>query len=154
MYPDNMVEVHVRAYLYRWQAKDVREVQGLHYQVRRLPCWSFCCLLGTCALLGAEDKPCDPGLQLKTSWPTGPLSLQCWICVLHNAPCCMPITPSVPVTPSVHIKAAESCMLLGSSHTACCAGLAAGHGLPQRRIPPAVLCFRWSSRTQKRHYTA
>ena len=33
MYPDNMVEVHVRAYLYRWQAKDVSETQGLHYQV-------------------------------------------------------------------------------------------------------------------------
>ena len=37
MYPDNMVEVHVRAYLYRWQAKDVIETQGLHYQVALFP---------------------------------------------------------------------------------------------------------------------
>ena len=33
MYPDNMVEVHVRAYLYRWHTKDEHEVSGMNYEV-------------------------------------------------------------------------------------------------------------------------
>ena len=37
VYPDNMIEVHVRAYLYRWQAKDVHEAHGMQYQVSTCP---------------------------------------------------------------------------------------------------------------------
>ena len=33
VYPDNMVEVHVRAYLYRWHTKDEHEVSGMNYEV-------------------------------------------------------------------------------------------------------------------------